>query len=231
MKKTESSPSRHKEISFEQIESLLPLIERVIYTHFRWAIPRLKTGIYDIHDLRQEGILGIIRAIQLFNPKKGRIENYARWHIRGKIGRFLWTNNFPNIILPLYTKTTITLLPIDESISKNHPTSTTNFISLREYHNAALEREHQASVRKLALLALKEIPSLKQRIMIKYFGICTCKNNGSAHHHPPMTLHQIGKQKGVSRETIRQELRQTLVELKRKRNKAIQGIRNEWKSL
>ncbi|MBI2174532.1 MAG: hypothetical protein HYU33_04985 [Candidatus Omnitrophica bacterium] len=81
------------------------------------------------------------------------------------------------------------------------------------------------------MLALKEIPSPKTRIIIKYFGICACKNNRSAHHHPPMTLHQIGKQRGVSRETIRQELRETLVELKRKRNKAIQRIRNEWKSL
>lgn len=230
-KNTKRCHPRRKRITLQQIFPLLPLIPKVIHTHFRWALARVNSGLYEIEDLRQEGILGIIRAIQKYDPKLGNLETYARWHIRGRIGRFLWQNSFPNIIVPRDTKTRATFFPIDEPISKDHPPTATNFISLRDYHKAISDREHQASVRKLALLVLKEIPSPKKGIISRYFGICTCKNNRSTHHHPPMTLPQIGKQKGVSRETIRRELRETLVRLKRKRNKAIQRIRKEWKSL
>jgi RNA polymerase sigma factor (sigma-70 family) len=229
-KNIKRSRPRGKRIILKQIFPLLPLIPKVIHTHFRWALARVNSGLYEIEDLHQEGILGIIRAIQKYDPKLGNLETYARWHIRGRIGRFLWQNSFPNIIIPRDTKTRATFLPIDERISKDHP-PITNFISLRDYHKTTSDRERQASVRKLVLLVLKEIPSPKKRIISKYFGICTCKNNGSAHHHSPMTLRQIGKQRGLSRETIRRELRESLVRLKRKRNKAIRQIRNEWKSL
>ncbi len=230
-KKAKRQPSCHKEIVLEQIVPLLPLIDRVIYTYFRWALPKIKTGIYDIHDLRQEGILGIIRAIELYNPKKGKLAHYARWHIWGRIGRFLRSNSFPNITIPTHTRLSLGFLPIDEPISKELPLMPTDIVSLENYQATAAETEHQASVRKLALLILKQIPRPEGKILIKRFGICTCKNNGDPHYHPPMTLRQIAKQKGVSRETIRTELTKSLVSLKDKNNKTIQEIRKDWKIL
>ncbi len=149
-KKAKRQPSCHKEIALEQIVPLLPLIDRVIYTYFRWALPKIKAGIYDIHDLRQEGILGIIRAIQLYNPKKGKLANYARWHIRGRIGRFLRSNSFPNITIPTHARLSLGFLPIDEPISKDLPLTPTDIVSLENYQATASEKEHQPSVRKLA---------------------------------------------------------------------------------
>jgi len=214
----------------EQIVPLLPLIDRVIYTYFRWALPKIKSGIYDIHDLRQEGILGIIRAIELYNPKKGKLANYARWHIRGRIGRFLRSNSFPNITIPTHTRLSLGFLPIDEPISKDLPLTPTDIISLENYQTTASEKEHQAYVRKLALLILKQIPRPEGKILIKRFGICTCRNNRAAHYHKPITLNQIGKNKGVSRERIRQRLQKIFAKVRRSRNKTIKMITQEWET-
>ncbi len=230
-KKVKRQPSCHKEIALEQIVPLLPLIDRVIYTYFRWALPKIKTGIYDIHDLRQEGILGIIRAIELYNPKKGKLANYARWHIRGRIGRFLRSNSFPNITIPTHTRLSLGFLPIDEPIRKDLPLTPTDIISLENYQTTASEKEHQASVRKLALLILKQIPRPEEKILIKRFGICICRNNRAAHYHKPITLNQIGKDKGVSRERIRQKLQEIFAKIKLNRGKTILRLRQEWKTL
>ena len=229
-KKAKRQPSCHKEIALEQIVPLLPLIDRVIYTYFRWALPKIKTGIYDIHDLRQEGILGIIRAIELYNPKKGKLANYARWHIRGRIGRFLRSNSFPNITIPTHARLTLGFLPIDEPIRKDLPLTPTDLVSLENYQATASEKEHQASVRKLALLILKQIPRPEGKILIKRFGICTCRNNRAAHYHKPITLNQIGKDKGVSRERIRQRLQKIFAKVRRSRNKTIKMITQEWET-
>ncbi len=225
--KAKRQPSCHKEIAVEQIVLLLPLIDRVIYTYFRWALPKIKTGIYDIHDLRQEGILGIIRAIELYNPKKGKLAHFARWHIRGRIGRFLRSNSFPNITIPTHTRLSLGFLPIDEPIRKDLPLTPTDLISLENYQATASEKEHQASVRKLALLILKQIPRPEGKILIKRFGICTCRNNRAAHYHKPITLNQIGKDKGVSRERIRQRLQKIFAKVRRSRNKTIKMITQE----
>ncbi|MCZ6621069.1 MAG: sigma-70 family RNA polymerase sigma factor [Deltaproteobacteria bacterium] len=228
--KAKRQPSCHKESALEPIVPLLPLIDRVIYTYFRWALPKIKTGIYDIHDLRQEGILGIIRAIELYNPKKGKLANYARWHIRGRIGRFLRSNSFPNITIPTHTRLTLGILPIDEPSRKDLPLTPTDIISLENYQATASEKEHQAFMRKLALLILKQIPRPEGKILIKRFGICTCRNNRAAHYHKPITLNQIGKDKGVSRERIRQRLQKIFAKVRRSRNKTIKMITQEWET-
>ncbi len=223
-KKAKRQPSCHKEIALEQIVPLLPLIDGVIYTYFRWALPKVKTGTYDIHDLRQEGILGIIRAIQLYNPKKGKLANYARWHIRGRIGRFLRSNSFPNITIPTHARLSLGFLPIDEPISKDLLLTPTDIVSLENYQATASEKEHQPSVRKLALLILKQISRPERNILIKRFAICTCRNNRAAHYHKPITLDQIGKDKSVSRERIRRRLQKIFAKVRRSRNKTIKMI-------
>ena len=230
-KKAKRQPSCRKEIALEQIAPLLPLIDRVIYTYFRWALPKIKTGIYDIHDLRHEGVLGIIRAIELYNPKKGKLANYARWHIRGRIGRFLRYNSFPNIAIPTHARLSLGFLPIDEPVSKDRPLTPTDIISLENYQATASEKEHQASVRKLALLILKQIPRPARKILTKRFGICTCKNKRAAHYHKPITLDQIGKDKSVSRERIRQRLQLIFRKVRNSRDKTIETARQEWVNL
>jgi DNA-directed RNA polymerase sigma subunit (sigma70/sigma32) len=85
-------------------------------------------------------------------------------------------------------------------------------------------------VRKLALLILKQIPHPEGKILIKRFGICTCKNNRAEHYHKPMTLEQIGKGNGASRERIRQRLQKIFAKVRRSRNKTIKMITQEWET-
>ncbi len=111
-----------------------------------------------------------------------------------------------------------------------NPLTPTDIISLENYQATASEKEHQASVRKLALLILKQIPRPEGKILIKRFGICTCRNNRAAHYHKPITLNQIGKDKGVSRERIRQRLQKIFAKVRRIRNKTIKMITQEWET-
>jgi RNA polymerase sigma factor (sigma-70 family) len=220
---------RAKKITIEAIKPLLPLIYHVILSHFRWVLPRLKRELYDIRDLHQEGILGIIRAIQLYNPKKGRLENYVSWHIRAKIGRFLAYNSLPNVTIPIHKSASRSFLPIDEPFTGRAAITPAGIISVGNYQFLAPESERQASMRKLALLALKQISRRDRRLILKYFGICNCKANRAAHHHHPTTLDEMGKEMGVSSQWVSQKLRGVLTRLRN--NKHLHKIKQEWQAL
>jgi hypothetical protein len=135
------------------------------------VFPRLKSGLSDIRDLHQEGTLGIIRTIELYNPKKGKLENYVFWHVRARIGRFLRYNFLPNITIPTHKSAGRSFLPIDQLMSIDTTTTLADIISVKDYQFLAAEREHQASMRKLALLVLKQIPRRHRWLILKYFGI------------------------------------------------------------
>lgn len=49
----------------------------------------------DIHDLIQVGNLGVIRAAEDFDPKKGRFTTYATWWIKSYIKRYLTEHSRP----------------------------------------------------------------------------------------------------------------------------------------
>ena len=94
----------------------------------------------------------------------------------------------------------------------------TDIVSLENYQATAAETEHQASVRKLVLLILKQIPRPEGKILIKRFGICTCKDEVPAHRHNPKTLRAIGNDLGVSREWVRRKLKKLLDKMREMRN-------------
>lgn len=56
----------------------LPLVAKIALTHYKGAVP--------IDDVIQEGILGLIRALELYNPRQGVFSSYAtHWithHVR-----------------------------------------------------------------------------------------------------------------------------------------------------
>jgi RNA polymerase primary sigma factor len=49
----------------------------------------------DSDDMFQEGLLGLIRAIQLYNPDSGAFSTYALIHIESRILRYIKNNNLP----------------------------------------------------------------------------------------------------------------------------------------
>ena len=58
---------------------------------------------YNVMDLFQEGIIGLIRAIELFDSEKNlKFSTYATWHIRQRIILYIKNNstiiNFPNYL-------------------------------------------------------------------------------------------------------------------------------------
>lgn len=58
-------------------------------------------GIDDIDDYFQVGIIGLIKAIEKFDPEKGTFATYAIWYIRAEIRRYL--DNYTRLIrIPSY---------------------------------------------------------------------------------------------------------------------------------
>lgn len=224
MSKTKKT-SHHRKITPGELLPLLSLIDRVIHAHYRWTLPKLPSGIFTLEDLRQEGILGAIRALQLFDPKKGKLSQYAWWHIRAKIGRFIWENSHPNITLPPYVKTPLSFLPIHEPINRNLLRTVEDAISIKNYVRTATEIDHQRSARKLAGLILKKIPSPERRIVQKYFGLCSCRRK-TAHYHAPMTAKEIGRERGLSRQRIGQIIDETIQDLRH--DKRVKKLGVEW---
>lgn len=227
MRKTKKTSHRRK-ITVGELLPILPLIDRVIHAHYRWTLSKATSGIFSLDDLRQEGILGAIRALQLFDPKKGKLSQYAWWHIRARIGRFIWENTHPNITIPPYAKTRLMFLPIHEPVSRNTLQTVEDAISFKNYVRTATEIDHRRSTRQLARLILKKIPRRERQIIQKYFGICSCRRK-TAHYHAPMRAEAIGREKGLSRQRIGQKLQEAFTQLRTSRQ--LKKIKQEWQTL
>ena len=172
-----------------------------------------------------------MRAIELYNPRRGNLKNYARWHIRARIGRFLKQNRFPNITFSGRTPKGFGCVPLRGRISRDRPLTLEDLISFQAHQLHSSDTEYRDSVRTLALLVLKGIPNKDRRLVLKYFGICGCKRTAPLHHHNPRTLHELGRKSGVSRERIRRRLKGIFTMLTRSTEKPVQTISREWQNL
>lgn len=69
-----------------------------------WASCKQGTGGFGIDDLRQEARLGLVRAIQKFDPSRGvKFSTYAAYWIRSKIGRCI-SNQLTVIHVPVWAR-------------------------------------------------------------------------------------------------------------------------------
>lgn len=69
----------------ELVQAHRPMVEHVVRQR--------PHGSCSQQDLRQQGALGLLRAIETFEPERGlRFWTYARWWVRASIRSFVWQN-------------------------------------------------------------------------------------------------------------------------------------------
>ena len=88
--------------------------ERLILHNLKlvyWVIRRYysKDPRLEEDDLFQEGVIGLVKAIERYDPEKGKFGNFAVWDIRGSINRAL-ENKADVIRIPSYLRQKLTKL-------------------------------------------------------------------------------------------------------------------------
>jgi RNA polymerase sigma factor (sigma-70 family) len=182
------------------------------------------------HDLVQEGVLGLMRAIDMFDPERGfRFSTYAVWWIRHAIGRAIAdrsrTIRVPVHIIALQSKMKRETERLRDSLGRP-PTQK----ELARACNVTLERVSLAQdAQALSLVSLDqplrpdaepldlptEDPTDSLHMHLAADGLDELLDNLDAMeadvvrkrfglHHDPMTLQEIGDEYALSRERIRQ---------------------------
>lgn len=210
----------------------------------------------ELGDLIQEGSLGLLSAVDRFNPEMGfRFSTYATWWIRQSIGRAI-ANNGSSIRIPVHgaedargvlntqeqlyeelgrppTMAEITAAtglsaprvrnvgshpkpPLSLDIVQKSPNGTGTFSIGDEIADPDADPAASAlaSIRREVIADLLEriLDPQERRVIELRFGINT--NNGS------MTLEEVGKELGVTRERIRQVEARALRKLRSPKIKA-----------
>ena len=90
----------YKETHSPEIKELLILSNQRLVNY----IASKFEGMADMEDLCQEGTIGLMHAIEMFDPDKGyQLSTYATWWIRQAISRYL-ANHSSNIRIPVHLR-------------------------------------------------------------------------------------------------------------------------------
>lgn len=154
-------------------------------------------------DLVQEGVAGLLRAIDLFRPEESKFSTYATYWIRKKIHRAL-ENKLRLIRLPSYQVLRISKLRKKrdrtdaEEEELQHLLRFSNTVPLLQRLPVGHDHDRSIAVRQLRQLvadSLEMLPERLQIILSLRFGL----SDGVEH-----SLEVIGEQLGVSGERVRQ---------------------------
>lgn len=203
------------------IEACLPFVMTIALEYRRWGIP--------IEDIIQEGNIGLLKAADRFDPDRGcRLVTYAAYWIRAEIRDFvtrgyrivrLGASKNERRALRLYRKTrerdpevlahlsglaverVETLLPVLMARDVNLDAQDPNGLSPADKlagqdpspEEQALGSEAREKLNQALYHAVDELPPRERDIMRNRWLTET-----------PLTLEQVGKQFGISKERVRQ---------------------------
>lgn len=160
-------------------------------------------------DIAQEGMIGLMRAAELFNPKLGfAFSTYAQWWIRSAIGRFIQENE---TVVRLPAKrlrearrdgTTPVRVSMDVPFASQYGTDAQNWHEIIADDRPSPEDVLiEKSVRAFTKAEVARLPARTRHMIRLRFG-------------EDMTLAEIGQVYDLSRERIRQILVEAFRELR-----------------
>jgi RNA polymerase sigma factor (sigma-70 family) len=173
---------------------------RLVGNVARFAVGR---GL-DYVDLCEEGILGLIKAVERFDPDRGfQFSTYATWWIRQTMTRAAAEDSrLIRVPVHKYEKSPWLMREhLPHQVPVGEPPSLWPIVSLDTLPESAhpvgdaIEAAHDALVRTKIDKALSVLTVRERQIVEKRFGL----QNGRS-----MTLEDVGRDYGVTRERIRQ---------------------------
>lgn len=207
------------------IESNLKLVLWVIKRDFSLVWPKIP-----IEDLIQAGNIGLMKAVEKFNPDKGvKFSTYAKWWIRVEIERYIGKQigvlRVPEKILltpkenkPLEAQNALSPISLESNLSpdENDEFTLEEILPLENNIEVKVRREE---IRKKLIKLIKSLPPKEAIVLQRRMGFFGNRE----------TLAQIAKDFNCSKEAVRKMEKRAIKRLKSKIE--FQELKREWQSL